>query len=247
MMTDMTTLSAIEEMLPAERQEQFSAVANRLKGVPADDEQLQMLEAMGAMILLMKEIPDQLGKLLAETAKALTEDQVERLGTQFSEILANSLDTPSYNDLRTITQSMRETYEKGQRETDKVLRGLGRVEVAMKKFGRCLPNVATSFAGGSIAIVLGTIVAYFLVPLLFKPKPIIIPKQLRPYAELHRDGQLDYFDKNLPTYADGEIRVLMIKGNVIEAYKEGDGSVVVIRKPARPERQLPEVSSDVSR
>ena len=203
----------------------------RYKTVPEDDDHLVMLEAMGFIALFMKELPVEISKLLDQAGKQLTEDQVNLLGSQFAEILTNSLDTPSYKDLRAITQSMREAHEKGQRESDKMIRGLGRMEVAMKKFGRCIPNLATSFAGGSIALILGSIVAYFLVPLLLKPKPIIIPRQLRPYAELHHDGKLDYFDKDLPTYADSEIRVLMIKGDVIEAYKEGDGSVVVIRKP----------------
>lgn len=229
-MADIQNLEGVAQLLPPERRERFHLVIQKYKSVPEDDDHLVMLEAMGFIALFMKELPAEISQLLDQAGKQLTEDQVESLGTQFGEILTSSLDTPSYKDLRGLVQTMRETYEKSRLENGKLLSGLGRMEGSVSKYNRLFPSIGVGFSSAFVTLLLGAIAAYFLLPRLLKPEPITLPKQMRPYAELYEQRRLDHFDQDLPDYADGELRVLMIKGDVIEAFKDGASGVVVIRK-----------------
>lgn len=230
-MADTTMFASIGELLPPEQRERLDRIRENLDHVPEDDADLQTVEMMAFATLAIKGIPDRVADLLSEAQQALTTDQAERLGKQFGEILTNSLDTPSYKDLREMVRTMRETYERGRQESGKVINSLESMQAAMSRFSRFLPNLTTGFAGGLLALVVGSIAAFFVVPVVLEPEPITVPETLWPYVELQRQGRLDHFDDQLESIANGDdVRILLIKGDVVKAYREGEGAVVVIRR-----------------
>jgi len=96
------TLEAVAEMLPPERKVRFLAMAARFRSVPEDDEYLQMLEAIGFMTLLWKEVPEDIQRIIAGASPASANTE------NIAGILCNTVRDaiPSYEDLRQIVQRL---------------------------------------------------------------------------------------------------------------------------------------------
>ena len=103
-MSAIETLESIASLLPDEQRERFLKVVVRFRHVPEDDEILQIIEAIGFMTLLWKEVPEQIKGLL-EGAKAPTETTHTITGVVRETVNAA---IPSYEDLKTIAQRMEE-------------------------------------------------------------------------------------------------------------------------------------------
>ena len=116
--------------------------------------------------------------------------------------------------------------EKFQRNSDAFLRHFSDAERSMIKRNRLLPNLANGLIGAVVA----TIAAYFLFPLLQKPRPIRIPTDLQPLISMYRTGELSSLDVELPEYG-GNVRILTVEGEVLTAFKDGPSGVVVIKAP----------------
>ncbi|MBB5353851.1 hypothetical protein HNR46_004115 [Haloferula luteola] len=96
------TLEAVAELLPPERKLRFLAMAARFRSVPEDDEYLQMLEAVGLMTLLWKEVPREIRRILAGATPA--EGSQEGLAELLKDAVRESV--PSYDDLKQIVQRL---------------------------------------------------------------------------------------------------------------------------------------------
>lgn len=101
-MASTDTLEAVAEMLPPDRRLRFLAMVTRFRSVPEDDEYLQILEAIGFMTLLWKEVPDEIRRVIAAAAPADTTTQgaAEILRATVREAV------PSYDDLKRIVQRL---------------------------------------------------------------------------------------------------------------------------------------------
>jgi len=97
-MPDTKTLESVASMLPESRRERFLHMVARFQSVPEDDEYLQILEAIGFMALLLKEVPAEIAQLL-EGASPIQETQLG-LCKLVKEAVTESI--PSYDDLKRI-------------------------------------------------------------------------------------------------------------------------------------------------
>lgn len=71
-MASIDTLISVAGLLPLEQRERFLTMAASFQSVPEDDEYLQILEAIGFMTLLWKEVPEEVQKIL-EGANPVTD------------------------------------------------------------------------------------------------------------------------------------------------------------------------------
>lgn len=102
MSTGCETLERVADILPPEQRERLLRVALRFRDIPEEDEFLQVLEAIGLMTLVWKEIPQEIHSIL-EGAKPI-QPNAEFLSSTIRSIIRESI--PSFEDLRQITQSL---------------------------------------------------------------------------------------------------------------------------------------------
>ena len=101
-MADVTHLEAVAAMLPEPHREGFLQMAVRFRSVPEDDEFLQILEAIGFISLVLKEVPMELQKII-ERASPIQESQ-QGLCKVIKEAVSESI--PSYDDLKRMTERL---------------------------------------------------------------------------------------------------------------------------------------------
>ena len=101
-MSAVETLESVAALLPPERRERFLRMAATFRTVPEDDEYLQMLEAVGFMTLLWKEVPEEVRRVL-EGANPINET-CESVAKQVRAAVIEAI--PSYEDLKQISQRL---------------------------------------------------------------------------------------------------------------------------------------------
>jgi len=100
------TLKRVSELLPDKQRERFLLLCAQFQNVPEDDEYLQILEAIGLMTLLWKEVPHDIAQTLDKASPLKANHQ--QLATFINQAVAQSI--PSYEDLKLISERL-ETHE----------------------------------------------------------------------------------------------------------------------------------------
>ncbi len=101
-MSAINTLESIADLLSPDRRERFLRMVATFRTVPEDDEYLQMLEAIGFMTLLWKEVPQEIRSVL-EGANPISET-CESVAAKVRDAVIESI--PSYEDLKQISQRL---------------------------------------------------------------------------------------------------------------------------------------------
>lgn len=101
-MSAVETLESVAALLPANRRERFLKMIARFRSVPEDDEYLQVLEAIGFMTLIWREVPKDIQRVL-EGANPVSETCQSVAGT-IRDAVVEAI--PSYEDLKTIVQRL---------------------------------------------------------------------------------------------------------------------------------------------
>lgn len=96
------TLEAVAEMLPPDRKVRFLAMVARFRSVPEDDEYLQVLEAVGFMTLLWKEVPEDIRRILAGASPVAA--STEGIAGILRDTVRDAI--PSHEDLRQIVRRL---------------------------------------------------------------------------------------------------------------------------------------------
>ena len=231
-MADTDALESLAELLPPDRRERFFAIASKFRALPEDDDHLQMLEAVGFIMLVMKEIPGEIAETLRAARGGMDESMAAQLRSEFVEVLTQSLDTPSYKDLRETVLTIRDQENRFRLKVDALLKRLSKSEGLLKQRTRLTPNFINGLTGGIVGAAIVAALILFGEPLIKPQKQIPLPDKLKPYAALYQRGQLDYFETNLPDFG-GDVAIHLIGGEIVAAFKEEDYGVVV-RKPDRP-------------
>ena len=148
-MADISTLESVAEMLPEPQRQRFLQMAVRFRSVPDDDEFLQILEAIGFISMVLKEVPKELQRIL-EGASPIQESQ-RGLCKVIKEAISESI--PSYDDLKRITERL----ESHEIALAQMLRG-----ESPSKSTSLLPG----FIGGFIMLLLGILIGIFAPELL---------------------------------------------------------------------------------
>jgi len=99
-----STLEEIAKLLPQEQAERFLTLVAQFKNVPDDDEYLQLLEAIGFMTLLWKEVPNEI-KVILDGANPVSET-CHSVGKLVREAVVEAI--PSYEDLKSIVKGLEE-------------------------------------------------------------------------------------------------------------------------------------------
>ncbi|MDB4265119.1 hypothetical protein N9891_00060 [bacterium] len=97
-----STFEEIAKLLPQERSERFLSLLAKFKNVPDDDEYLQILEVIGFMTLIWKEVPAEI-KAILEGANPVTET-CHSVAKQLQEAVVVAI--PSYEDLKQISKRL---------------------------------------------------------------------------------------------------------------------------------------------
>ncbi len=103
-MANTETLERIAKLLPQQEREQFFAMIARFKSVPDDDEYLQIINAVGLMTLLWKEVPNEIRKVL-EGANPIS-DTCHSVARQVREAVTDAI--PSCEDLVLVSKRLEE-------------------------------------------------------------------------------------------------------------------------------------------
>ncbi|WP_411845728.1 hypothetical protein AAFN60_19120 [Roseibacillus persicicus] len=117
-MNDLSTFEEIASLLPDERRERFLSMVARFQTVPEDDEYLQILEAIGFMTLLWKEVPGEIKAVLAG-ANPISET-CESTANHIRDAVIEAI--PSYEDLTQITKRL-EAHELALKKTTTINAG----------------------------------------------------------------------------------------------------------------------------
>jgi hypothetical protein len=229
-MADTDTLESLAELLPPERRERFYAIASKFRDLPEDDDHLQMLEAVGFIMLVMKEVPGEIADMLRTARGGMDEAMATQLRSEFVEVLTQSLDTPSYKDLRETVLTIRDQENRFRLKVAALHKRLSEHERLLKRRNRMVPNFINGLTGGIVGAVVVAALFLFGAPRIMPQKQTPLPKGLEPYAALHQRGLLDYIEMNHPPH--GEVGMFLIGGEVIDAFKEV-GHGVVVTKPVK--------------
>ena len=241
-MADTTTLESLTRLLPPEHRKRFSTIVARLRDLPDDDEHFQMLDGLGLIALLMNSLPAEIARIVEQAEGKLGETETEQLRSEIVAVLTDSLDTPSYKDLREAMLAMRDHEARFRQKVDGLHERLSESTQATGRGRSLAPPIFGSILSGTIGATLVVAITMFGIPLVAPPKPIPIPEKLKPYAALLQKGQLDYFETEL---GEGDERdhvgMYMIGGSVREAFRDGDYGVVVLPlKSQQPGRPIPD-------
>lgn len=101
-MSAVDTLQRISELLPDEQRQRFLLMCASFKNVPEDDEYLHILEAIGFMTLLWKQVPREISKILDGVTPIKTNHQ--DLEKMIRQVVSESV--PSYEDLKVISRRL---------------------------------------------------------------------------------------------------------------------------------------------
>ena len=80
---------------------------SKFEVVPDDDEYLLLLEALGFLTVVFDKVPQRISEALDRAESGLSEDQAAALQRRFETILKDSVDTPSYKDLREMVREIK--------------------------------------------------------------------------------------------------------------------------------------------
>ncbi|MEZ5326949.1 MAG: hypothetical protein R3F19_18015 [Verrucomicrobiales bacterium] len=227
-MADTDALESLAELLPPDRRERFFAIASKFRDLPEDDDHLQMLEAVGFIMLVMKEIPGEIAEILRVARGGMDEAMAAQLRSEFVEVLTQSLDTPSYKELREAMLSIRDHENRFRLKVDALLKRLSESERSHKQRNRIAPNFIIALTGGIVAAAIVIVLVLFGAPLIRPQKQTPpLPKKLEPYAALLQRGQLNYIEVDHLNH--GEVGMFLIGGEVVDAFQEAGHGVIVTK------------------
>lgn len=225
-MADTTAFEALAEKLPPDQRARFLAMSIQLRNLPPDDELVLAIEALGFTSLILKEIPAEISDVIGKMRSGLSDAQRDGLREDMEEILKQSIDTPSYKDLRETIRLMQEHHGRVRRETDQFTAALSRTRSWLERRNAFLPCIVTGLCAG---LACGAIL--LAAHTRFRPDTPEVPTKVFPPALA--DGAIDYLEMDVPEYG-GRVGVVLVEGEVLSAFKEGAHGVVVVRPKSDP-------------
>lgn len=224
-MADTTAFESLAKKLPPEQRARFLAMSIQLRNLPPDDELAIALEALGFTALILKEIPAEISDVIGKMRSGLSDAQREGLREDIEEILTKSIDTPSYKDLRETIREMRVQHHKVRKETDMFTQALSNQRVWLRKRNAAMPSLLLGLSAGLLSGLL--VIAGQATIRQGNP-----PNQSAEIAEVSSppvaQGLIDYFEADVPDFG-GKVGMVLVAGEVLSAFKEGDRGVVVVK------------------
>tara|TARA_R110002049_G_scaffold7179_9_gene42637 strand:- start:6 stop:656 length:651 start_codon:yes stop_codon:yes gene_type:complete len=216
-MADLGSLDRVADLLPASHKEAFLRLATKLRDVPEDDEYLVILEAMGFMSLILREIPERVREVLSSASPAsnlVAQDTVGHVARRIVEGVVEHLSQPTFQDLKRAFSDLQASQESLKLALQHSVAGL-----------RQIRHPALKLAGWLIACV---ILILALSTWLWRLPPVeTIGDEYRALATL------------VESMPNGRLEVspevgFSVSGEFSEAFITDGGDAVVILQPNSP-------------
>jgi hypothetical protein len=218
-MADTRALESIAELLPDDKRERFLANVVKFRNVPENDGQLQLLEAAGFIMLVMREIPRELDALLGRMRHGLSDEQRLAIRGDMEEILEGSIDAPSFEALRQLAADMRSSQSSFETAAATLTKKLRRTR---HDYAR---HLAIGLAGGIVA---GVFVAAATLAvgseLLREMERESV--ELAPISAMAEEGLIDYFEEDVEKYG-GRVGIVVYSGRGHSAYEDAGMGLIV--------------------
>ena len=222
-MADTTAFDSLVEKLPAVHRGRFRAMSIALRNLPPDDELVLAIEAFGLTALVLKEIPEEISAVLGDLRTGLSESQRDSLREDVEAVLVQSVDTPSYKDLRETINLMKEQHARARRETDDFTESLSQTRHWLQKRHAMMPSVILGICAG---LVCGIV-------LLLGSALLRSDRTLEPTLPPVEKGMVDYIETELPDYG-GRVGLIVVDGTVLGAFEDEGRGVVVVEPILNP-------------
>jgi hypothetical protein len=173
--------------------------------------------------LILKEIPKDISAAIGELRAGLSEAQRETLRADVEAVLVQSIDTPSYQDLRETIHLMKAHHAQARRETDDFTNALAQTRHWLQKRHAMLPSV---LLGGCAGLTCGVI-------LLAGGALVRSDHALGNVLPPVEKGMVSYIEADLPDYG-GKVGLIVVDGAVLGAFEDEGRGVVVIEPVSNP-------------
>lgn len=220
-----SSVEAIAKLLPPTESQRFLEVIARFRKVPEDDEHLQILEAIGFLTLIMNRIPDEIAQVIEKAESGLNDEQAAALQRRIETILKNSVDTPSYRDLREMVNQMKEERQQFKQTVNGLSTDIAAVP-ALPYPGSF--NAKSLGIACLVSLIVGAILSSAA---LYAKLPDRLNFHFRPKNET--DDLVDYFEDVIPELG-GHVGVYVIHGQILSVDKDADKGIVITAIPNLP-------------
>ena len=226
-MANTTTLESLAELLPPDSRERFFAIASKFRNVPEDDDHLQMLEAVGFMMQTMVGVPTQIADLLNSAPQQLSTEDSAHLHSEIAAVLTQSLDTPSYKDLRDTVDAIRQQEGRFRKKVDDLHASLNDAVKSLCGSRRIVAGLWTGLVGGvCAALLVGALIVWDNWPHNMKSR-LQAAAMPDAWVALGNQGMLDYLEMDSPELG-GDVGLYLIDGDVRAAFVEGGRGVIAV-------------------
>ncbi|NCF90874.1 MAG: hypothetical protein GWQ05_07935 [Verrucomicrobiaceae bacterium] len=215
-------IEAMAKLLPDDHRERFFEIMSRFSKAPDDDEHMQLLEAIGFTAMITQRVPEEIAAIVEKMESGFSDAQFQSLQRRLETLLKNTIDTPSYKDLRTLVGEMKE--EQGRFKT---------TVNALTSDITSIPAIPRQGTFSNKALVLCSLVSLIAgavvtgAALLTKIPGDRLQFTFRPKTE--HDDYVDYFEDNMPEFG-GSVGIYVVSGEIATVAQEPDKGVIVVKR-----------------
>lgn len=222
------SIDAMAKLLPDEHRERFFEIMSRFSNAPDDDEHMQLLEAIGFTAMITQRVPEEIAAVVEKMESGFTDAQFQSLQRRLETLLKNSIDTPSYKDLRTLVGEMKEEQGRFKTTVNALTSDITSIP-AIPRQGTF--NYRALILCSLVSLIAGAVVTG--AALLTKIPGDRLQFTFRPKIE--HDDYVDYFEDNMPEFG-GQVGIYVVSGDVATVAQEPDKGVIVVKrsKPIAP-------------
>jgi hypothetical protein len=222
------SIDAMATLLPDDHRERFFEIMTRFSNAPDDDEHMQLLEAIGFTAMITQRVPEEISAIVEKMESGFTDAQFQSLQRRVETLLKNSIDTPSYKDLRTLVGEMKEEQGRFKATVNALANDITSIP-AIPRQGTF--NYRALISCSLISLIGGAVVTG--AALLTKIPGDRLQFTFRPKAE--HDDHIDYFEDHMPEFG-GQVGIYVVSGEVATVAQEPDKGVIVVKrsKPTAP-------------
>lgn len=216
-------IDTMAKLLPDDHRERFFEIMSRFSKAPDDDEHMQLLEAIGFTSMITQRVPEKIAAIVEKMESGFTDAQFQSLQRRLETLLKDSVDTPSYKDLRTLVAEMKQHQERFKSTINALANDITSIP-AIPRQGTFSHRAL--IVGCVISLIAGALVTG--ATLLTKIPGDRLQFTFRPKAE--HDDYVDYFEDNMPEFG-GHVGVYVVSGDVATVAQEPDKGVIVVKRP----------------
>ena len=221
-MADTSAIDTLTAKLPPNLQPRFAAVSSEVRDRPPDDDLALALEVVGLAALTLGEVPGKISDAIGRIRLGLCDDPC----TEIETVLGLWLEESCYRRLQRTVQKVKDGH----------CRERSRPKALMKPFlFMCEwltgPNALRRWlvfglctSAACVAVLLGARVSFS------RPEPRPAKSALPPQIE---QGMIGYHEAEIPEVG-GKVGMILVDGDVLGAFKEGQRGVVVVKPLSKP-------------